>query len=62
MGARRSAGNGVTSKFLAVGNHGDRAARVYPRILMHTLPKDFGGGLPLLVFRWHLCDGPYIPI
>jgi len=30
--------------------------------LMHTLPKDFGGDLPTLVFRSHLCDRPYIPI
>jgi sRNA-binding protein len=26
------------------------------------LPKDFGGDLPTLVFRSHLCDRPYIPI
>jgi hypothetical protein len=25
-------------------------------------PKGFGGDLPTLVFRSHLCDGPYIPI
>jgi len=25
---------------------------------MHTLPKDFGGDLPTLVFRSHLCDRP----
>ena len=31
-------------------------------ILMHALPKGLGGDLPTLVFRSHLCDGPYIPI
>jgi hypothetical protein len=32
------------------------------RFLMHALPKGFGGDLPIIVFRSHLCDGPYIPI
>ncbi len=35
---------------------------IRPMILMHALPKGFGGDLPTLVFRSHLCDRPYIPI
>ena len=36
--------------------------RFIRRFPMHALPEGFGGDLPTLVFRSHLCDRPYIPI
>jgi hypothetical protein len=38
------------------------ARTIYPPVPDARSPKGFGGDLPTLVFRLHLCDGPYIPI